>query len=152
MCVSLACMPSQRLAHAHIYCAKDFALLCLHVPLYMLPRSLHGLCCFQLFLETRLSSYPGLSHEKEEGLLCTILVSSQSYFAGWQSHYVLLPQLFVLPRPDDSAQYVKQAMYSYPTKTWDSFMHVQTVYTRPSPFSWEGLGCEASSLVINFCS
>ena len=34
--------------------------------------------------------------------------------------------------------------YTNPIKTCDSFAHVQTVYTRPSPFFWEGPGYEAT--------
>ena len=39
--------------------------------------------------------------------------------------------------------YGKVRSYTNPIKTWDSFAHAQTVYTRPSPFFWEGPGYEA---------
>ena len=38
--------------------------------------------------------------------------------------------------------YSKVRSYTNPIKTWDSFAHAQTVYTRPSPFFWEGPGYE----------
>ena len=135
-------MLSQRLAHACIaprilhYCASCTCLWGHFVVL----------CCFQIFLGTRLALYPGLSYEKEEGLIYATCIST-----------VLLCRLAILLRTltfylsssllshrDDSAWYVKQVT-AISQKPGTVLMHVQTVYTRFSPFSWEGPGYEAST-------